>query len=95
RSIPPALRKKLLLRDRGCVFPGCPHQRWVDVHHIQLVDDHGPTDADNLVVLCGFHHHLIHNKHWRITGNPEHRTITFIRPDGTRLPTRPPLRRTA
>jgi hypothetical protein len=49
RSIPPALRKKLLLRDRGCVFPGCPHQRWVDVHHIQLVDDHGPTDADKLV----------------------------------------------
>jgi hypothetical protein len=92
RNIGPGLRKKLLLRDRGCVFPGCPHHRWVDAHHIVPVLDHGPTDAENLVLLCGFHHHLIHDKGWTITGNPEHGPVTFVRPDGRPLPTSPPLR---
>jgi hypothetical protein len=93
RTIPPALRKKLILRDRGCQFPGCPHTRWVDAHHITPVHQHGPTDAANLVLLCGYHHHLIHRHRWRIHGNPEHGRVTFTRPDGRALLHHPPLRR--
>jgi hypothetical protein len=95
RSIPPALRKKLLLRDRGCVYPGCPHSRWVDAHHITWVDNGGGTDAANLCLLCGFHHHLVHDKGWTITGDPEAGTLTFHRPDGTAVPAVPPRREAA
>jgi hypothetical protein len=35
RSIPPALRRALNARDRGCRFPGCTHTRYVDAHHVQ------------------------------------------------------------
>jgi len=34
RTIPPALRRALLHRDRGCRFPGC-HGRFCQGHHIQ------------------------------------------------------------
>jgi hypothetical protein len=95
RNIPPALRKKLLLRDGGCTFPGCPHTRWIDAHHIWWVEDGGPTTADNLVLLCGFHHHLVHDKGWRVTGDPEADGVTFHRPDGIAIPAVPPRREAA
>jgi hypothetical protein len=38
RSIPPALRRALNARDRGCRFPGCSNTQYVDAHHIQSVD---------------------------------------------------------
>jgi hypothetical protein len=92
RNIPPAQRKKLLLRDRGCVYPGCPHSRWVDAHHITWVEDGGPTDSSNLVLLCGYHHDLIHRKGWTIAGHPDLGPVTFHRPDGTAIPQVPPRR---
>jgi hypothetical protein len=94
RTIPPALRKKLLLRDRGCRFPGCPHTRWIDAHHITWVRDAGTTDAGNLLLLCGFHHRLIHHDRWTVSGNPDLGAITFHRPDGTPVP-HVPTRRAA
>jgi len=35
RSIPPSLRRALTLRDHGCTFPGCTHDRFLHGHHIQ------------------------------------------------------------
>jgi hypothetical protein len=35
RTIPPSLRRALTLRDRGCAFPGCTHDRFLHGHHIQ------------------------------------------------------------
>ena len=84
----------LLLRDRGCTYPGCPHTRWIDAHHVTWVSHGGRTDTQNLVLLCGFNHHLVHDKRWTITGDPEARTLTFHRPDGTPIP-RVPERRAA
>ena len=60
RSIPPAIRRALKLRDRGCRFPGCTHDRFVDGHHIVHWADGGETSLDNLVLLCRHHHHLVH-----------------------------------
>lgn len=60
RSIPPALRRALRARDRGCRFPGCTNHRYVDAHHIRHWADGGPTDLKNLVHLCGHHHRLLH-----------------------------------
>jgi len=60
RSIPPALRRALASRDKGCVFPGCTHKRYVDGHHIEHWADGGETKLSNLVSLCRFHHRAVH-----------------------------------
>jgi hypothetical protein len=60
RTIPPALRRALVTRDRGCRFPGCENQRFVDAHHIHHWANGGHTKLDNLVLLCRRHHRLVH-----------------------------------
>ncbi len=60
RSIPPAIRRALTLRDGGCRFPGCNHDRFVDGHHIVHWANGGETSLENLVLLCRHHHHLVH-----------------------------------
>jgi hypothetical protein len=60
RSIPPALRRALRRRDRGCRFPGCENHRFVDAHHIEHWARGGETSMDNLVLLCRRHHRLVH-----------------------------------
>jgi hypothetical protein len=60
RSIPPALRRALAARDKGCVFPGCNHKRYVDGHHVQHWAEGGETRLSNLATLCRFHHRAVH-----------------------------------
>jgi hypothetical protein len=81
RTIPPWLDRLLRRRDRGCRFPGCSRTRWTNGHHIRYWSQGGPTDLDNLITLCGFHHHLVHEGGWRIEGNPNGE-VRFVRPDG-------------
>jgi Domain of unknown function (DUF222) len=67
RTIPPALRRALIVRDQGCVFQGCdrPHG-WCDAHHLHHWIDGGHTNLDNTALLCSRHHHLIHQHHWQL-----------------------------
>ena len=68
RLIPPALRRALIARDRGCAFPGCRRPpRWCEAHHIRYWSDGGATALDNLVLLCGHHHDVIHHGQWTVT----------------------------
>ena len=60
RSIPPAIRRALRSRDHGCAFPGCTHTRFLDGHHVRHWADGGETKLSNLVLLCRFHHRLVH-----------------------------------
>jgi hypothetical protein len=60
RSIPPALRRALNARDKGCRFPGCCNTKFVDGHHIQHWANGGETRLGNLVSLCRFHHRQVH-----------------------------------
>ena len=68
RTIPPALRRALIIRDRHCAFPSCTRPaRWADGHHITHWADGGPTRLSNLVLLCGHHHDILHHTAWTIT----------------------------
>jgi hypothetical protein len=92
RQTPRWLARQLRRRDDGCRFPGCSRKRWLQSHHISHWPQGGPTDPDNLVSLCYFHHRLCHEGGWRIEGDPEGE-LTFVHPLGTALSTRPePLR---
>ena len=60
RAIPPAMRRALHIRDRGCRFPGCPSTHRLHGHHVRHWAKGGETSLDNLVLLCPFHHRLVH-----------------------------------
>jgi hypothetical protein len=60
RTIPPAMRRALQARDRGCRFPGCDNRRFVDAHHIRHWARGGETRLDNLLLLCSRHHRFVH-----------------------------------
>jgi hypothetical protein len=66
RSIPPALKRALNSRDKGCVFPGCSHKKYVDGHHVHHWAEGGETKLGNLVSLCRFHHRQVHEGGLRI-----------------------------
>ena len=55
----------LIAREGGCSFPGCDHPpQWCDRHHIIDWIDGGPTDLDNLTLLCRYHHTHFLQKGW-------------------------------
>jgi hypothetical protein len=89
RTIPPALRRALEHRDRGCRFPGC-RSRFTQGHHIRHWANGGPTTLSNLASLCRRHHRCVHEDGFRVerraSGQPE-----FRRPDGRVLPKAPGL----
>ena len=92
RTVPPWLARQLKRRDSGCRFPGCGRAHFLHAHHIVHWADGGPTDPENLVMLCTTHHRVLHERHWRILGDP-HGPLTFLRPDGRAYDSRPtPLR---
>ncbi len=67
RAVPEPLWRVLVDRDCGCRFPGCEVPgEMCDAHHAEHWADGGETAADNLVVLCWFHHHLLHEQHWSL-----------------------------
>ena len=89
RSIPPAIRRALALRDRGCRFPGCTHTRFLHGHHIQHWLHGGETSVNNLALLCTFHHHLVHEGGWTVA-HGESGELAFTAPDGRALQAEPP-----
>ena len=74
RTIHPALRRAVFIRDRHCRFTGC-RSRIDEVHHIVYYRRGGATVLSNLVGLCWHHHHLIHDGGWHIEGDPGGRLI--------------------
>ena len=88
RTIPPALRRALHHRDRGCRFPGCGG-RFTQGHHIRHWAQGGPTTLSNLALLCRRHHRAVHEEGYEVAREPDG-ALCFRRPDGRVLPEVPP-----
>src|SRR5438067_3576340 len=88
RTIPPALRRALHHRDRGCRFPGCG-VRFGQGHHIRHWAQGGPTTLSNLAMLCRRHHRAVHEEGYHLDRQPDGE-LRFRRPDGRCLPEVPP-----
>ncbi|MBM4483841.1 DUF222 domain-containing protein [Rhodococcus hoagii] len=67
RTVSKKQRRALIARDHGCAFPGCgAPPAHCEGHHVKHWADGGPTDLDNLVLLCRYHHQLLHHSHWGV-----------------------------
>jgi hypothetical protein len=91
RTVPPAIRRALDQRDRGCRFPACG-LRFCDAHHIAHWADGGATRLDNLLLLCRFHHRLVHEGGCRVELTTAGE-VRFRLPDGRLLPAVPAPKR--
>jgi hypothetical protein len=80
RVVSAPTRRALRTRDRGCRFPGCDRQvDWSTPHHIVAWSRQGPTILSNLVLLCYFHHRLVHEGGWQVV--KAGREFRFVPPD--------------
>jgi hypothetical protein len=84
RTIPPAMRRALHYRDRGCRFPGCG-TRVGEGHHVRHWAQGGPTTLSNLALLCRRHHRAVHEEGYQVEGRGDD-GLTFRRPDGREIP---------
>jgi hypothetical protein len=77
------LGRQVRYRDRGCRFSGCGTTAFTQAHHIRFWRNGGRTDLDNLVLICSFHHKLVHEHGWWIEGDADVE-LRWYRGDGTR-----------
>jgi len=89
RTIPPALRRALQHRDRGCRFPGCG-SRFTQGHHIKHWANGGPTTLSNLALLCRRHHRCVHEEGFQVERLASGE-LEFRRPNGWVFPEAPAL----
>jgi Domain of unknown function (DUF222)/HNH endonuclease len=85
RVVPAAIRRALWARDRGCRFPMCSNRRFVDAHHVRHWAHGGRTSLDNLVLLCGFHHRLLHEGGFRVSLDATGAAPRFFTPAGAEI----------
>ena len=82
RLVTSAIWVALVLRDQHCAFPGCRRPPVMcHAHHAVHWVDGGPTSLDNLVLLCGTHHRIIHGTPWAVRLSREDRRPEFRPPD--------------
>jgi len=73
RTVSAPMRRALDARDRVCRWPGCDRPaRWSAAHHVVHWSQGGPTDLDNLVLLCPRHHWMVHEGGWQIVRTEDH-----------------------
>jgi hypothetical protein len=75
--------RQIRYRDRGCRFPGCGTRAFTQAHHIVWWRHGGRTDLDNLLLICSFHHRVVHEHGWSVRRDPDG-MVGWFRPDGTR-----------
>ncbi|MDV6262492.1 HNH endonuclease signature motif containing protein [Rhodococcoides yunnanense] len=58
-------RIALTIRDTCCVMCGRPAQ-WCQAHHVKFWEHGGRTDLNNLALVCGECHRLVHHGDWQL-----------------------------
>jgi hypothetical protein len=72
--------RALRVRDKGCRFPGCDRKvDWSSPHHIIHWARGGPGNLPNLVLLCHYHHRLVHEGGWQVIKSG--REFRFLPPE--------------
>jgi hypothetical protein len=80
RTVSAPKMRALRVRDKGCRFPGCDRQvNWSNPHHIVYRSRGGSDKLENLVLLCFFHHRLVHEGGWQVI--KVGREFQFLPPD--------------
>jgi hypothetical protein len=93
RIATPGQRRALLARDGGCCFPGCSRPAsWCQANHVTRWEHGGPTDIENLCLLCRYHHREFERRGWVVRmrdGTTEWTPPALVDPE------RQPVRNTA
>jgi hypothetical protein len=76
-----AMLRQLRYRDAECRFPGCGARQFTQAHHIVWWKRGGTTDLSNLLLICTFHHKLVHEQGWGLRREPSGE-VRWFRPDG-------------
>jgi hypothetical protein len=86
--------RQLRYRDQECRFAGCGARQFTKAHHIKWWEHGGATDLDNLLLVCTFHHKLVHEFGWTVRRESDG-MVRWFRPDGSpyRAGPAPPLDR--
>lgn len=93
RLASPQQKLALSARDLHCQFPSCARRANLEAHHIRMWSEGGPTDLDNMLLLCRSHHIAVHENRLRITRSGEcfsgalraGRGFAFYTEDGVRI----------
>ena len=93
RTAPPALRRALAARDKGCIMPGCtrpPSQ--TEAHHVTEWAHGGHTNIDTMALLCDYDHDTFEARGWTIA---MHHGVPWCTPPEWLDPDQTPRRNTA
>ncbi len=92
RTVSPQQWRTLIARDRGCVLCAASPSH-CHAHHIVpwTAPAQGPTDIDNLALVCNRHHHHIHQHNLTLTRAPNGQWATHTpnQPRPTRTARKP------
>ena len=78
RTASEAQRVALMARDEGCVCCKA-NPLWCKAHHIIWWSKNGPTDLDNLLLVCDDCHKKIHLHGWTVDQHPKTRKY-YLKP---------------
>ena len=74
RVVTAAQRAALVVRDGGCALAGCDRPpAWCEAHHLRHWLHGGPTNLENLALVCRAHHRAMHEGGWRLVRGPDGR----------------------
>jgi hypothetical protein len=90
RVVSGVLRRAVEAEQRGCQFPGCQHQRFLEAHHCVHWAAGGETSKENTCLLCSYHHTFVHEGGYRVERSAAG-GFEFYAPWGGKVDRSPPL----